>query len=72
MSVMYKRMQGLKEGKARMQQSVEHDRGHRAVGKMRGWQRVDRKRTEKSSALRKRKTDNLKFGYHNYQRLRYV
>lgn len=25
---MYKRMQSLKEDKARMQQSMEHDRGH--------------------------------------------
>ena len=72
MSVPYKRMQGLKEDKARMQQSMEHNRGHRAAGKMRVWQWVDRKTTEKSAALRKRKADSLKFGYHNYRSLRYV
>lgn len=34
---MYKRMQ---EAKARMKQSTEHERGHRAARKMRGWQWV--------------------------------
>lgn len=52
---MYKRMQGLKEDKARLQQSMEHNRRQRAVGKMRGWQWVDRKITEKSASFRKRK-----------------
>jgi len=69
---MYKKTQGLNEHKARLQQSMEHNRGHRVAGKMRGWKWVDRKTMEKAAALRKRKADNLKFGYYIYQSLRYV